>query len=264
MTSCTYEAKSINTFKLIYRLNLILTSLEPKVFFLLTSLLSSIDKVVDNVQSKDKTTWKDVYNHLFDLKSDTSTGESVYKVQHSFGSLKFTSKNKGNNSTYGRNIEKECMFCKKKNRKYIDHIQNKCHKLKQRKEKNKKGEQANMAVAPTTALIVSEPSLSSNMQLSSLWILESGASSFITSNPVLYICLKNQKGFIQIGDDFCLDMEETGIVILNCYRYSSTLSIVTFCDCLYISSLGQTSLLSKRKCQKKSFVIVGYNNMKEV
>ena len=56
MAARTREAKSTDASKLAYRLNFILTSLEAKASFLLASLPSSMDNIVDNLRSKDKTT----------------------------------------------------------------------------------------------------------------------------------------------------------------------------------------------------------------
>ena len=80
MAACTHKAKSTDTSELTYWLNFILTLLEAKASFLLTSLPSTMDNIIDNLRSKDKTTWEDVYNHVFDLKSDNSTEESAYKA----------------------------------------------------------------------------------------------------------------------------------------------------------------------------------------
>ena len=82
------------------------------------------------------------------------------------------------------------MFYKKNMGKYISHTWNECCKLKERNEKKQKGEQANMAEASATTLMVSQPSPSSNTQSLSSWVLDSGASSYMTSNPVLYTHLK--------------------------------------------------------------------------
>ena len=104
--------------------------LEAKAALLLHSLLSSIDNIVDNLQTKENLTYNDVYQHLMDLKfTQHEIDDKVYKV-----SEKWSSKN--SDSTI------ECSYCKKHypTSKFIEHTWNNCNKLKRDKEKkNKKG-----------------------------------------------------------------------------------------------------------------------------
>ena len=95
-----------------------------------------------------------------------------------------------------------------------------------------------------------------------IWVLDSGATSHMTSNPGLYTELQEKTGYVRIGDSSRIKVEGIGDVKLGCT--SSSGYVVTLRDCLYVLELGDGSLVSIRKCQKNGFYIVGHCDTLEV
>ena len=96
---------------------------KAKAAFLLISLPSSMDNIVENLQTKIKVTYEDVRAKLLDISANKSvtTGNSktAYRVQKS-----------GDGSKPHGNEEKDCTWCRKRKMRPQAHTWNECRKLK--------------------------------------------------------------------------------------------------------------------------------------
>ena len=257
LASRTNQATATDANKLAYALQLFFQSSEIKASLLLGSLPDSMNNIVENLQTKDNLTYELAYNHLMDLRSSSSvapsTVETVYKASLTQQPSKFESSD-------GTDV---CSYCQKKG-----HLWSECRARKRReknkKEENKKktGEQAKVADADTakdeseTALTV-QPS--SSLSTSS-WVLDSGATSHMTSNPDCLTRIHKKEGYVKIGDGSRIRIEGVGDIKLALSKSST----IILRDCLYVPSLGKLSLLLVRKCQKNGLHVVGHDDILEV
>ena len=110
-------------------------SSEAKAAFLLVSLPSLMDNIVDNLRTKERVTYEDVRAKPLDLsanKAIAGNSKTIYRIQKS-------------PKTIG-NEEKDCTWCRKRKMRSQGHTWNERGKLKARnamqKEENGKKEKA--------------------------------------------------------------------------------------------------------------------------
>jgi len=129
---------------------------EVKAAFLLISLPSSMDNIVDNLQTKERVTYEDVRAKLLDISANKSVAtagnsKTAYRVQRS-----------GEASRPKSPEEKDCTWCRKRKMRSQGHTWNECRKLKahntkQREEKAQqvlhetRTEDSSPATAPMTS-----------------------------------------------------------------------------------------------------------------
>ena len=240
----TNQSSVTDANKLAWALRTIFRSSEVKASLLLASLPNSMNNIVEKLQTKDNLTYESAYNHLMDLRSSSS--ETAYKA-----------------------ASKTCTFCQKAGHLWAD-----CHSRKRREEakkrnseKEKGSERAQVAdgdseTALTVRLPLSEaPPISALSKSNALyWVLDSGATSHMTSNPGLFAHLRKRGGFVRIGDGSRIKIEGVGTMRLACEGDVT----IALRDCLYVPDLGDVSLMSIRKCQRNGFYVIGHDDVLEV
>jgi hypothetical protein len=114
-----------------------------KAAFLLISLPSKIDNIVDSLQMKADLSYADIHARLMDLAANNSTSSTTNDKAYKAG------------SSSASTSDKSCTFCKKKGWKHEGHTYQECRKLKARNEKNKqkKKEDKDSDDAKRTAMI---------------------------------------------------------------------------------------------------------------
>jgi hypothetical protein len=96
-----------------------------KAAFLLISLPSEIDNIVDNLQKKADLSYADIHARLMDLAANKSTSTTTDDKANEAG------------SSSASTSDKSCTFCKKTGWKHERHTYQVCRKLMTRNEKNK-------------------------------------------------------------------------------------------------------------------------------
>ena len=220
-----------------------------------------MNNIVKNLQTKDNLTYELAYNHLMDLRSSSSTAtvETVYKA---------STQPKVKPSQDGTEVYS---YCQKRGHMWSEYHARK-RREKNNKDENKKnekaGKQAKIANVDAgkdeseTALTVVRPS--SNSSTFPVWVLDSGATSYMTSNPDYFTHINENNSYIKIGDGSRIKIEGIGDVKLRLGPQSDGSPTIVLRDCLYIPSLGKLSLLSVRKCQENGLHIVGRDDVLEV
>ena len=268
LASRTEQSTGSDTNKLAYALKPFFKSSEIKASLLLGSLPDSMSNIIENLQTKDNLTYELAYNHLMDLRSasfplpSSSSSETAYKGAQD--------RNRKSDSASGTESgTRSCSYCQKKG-----HLWSECRARKRREEnkkdenkkkttdKEKMTEKAKVADEDDeseTALTVRP---SSCMPTSPIWVLDSGATSHMTSHSDCFVRMSEKSGFVKIGDGSRIRIEGIGDVRLE-NPFNANAPIVLR-DCLYVPSLGNLSLLSVRKCQKNGFHVVGRDDILEV
>ena len=213
LASRTNQSAVTDTNKLAFALKPFFQSSEIKASLLLGSLPDTMNNIVENLQTKDNLTYELAYNHLMDLRSSSdpnlSSTETAYKAANQLS------------KTYSQSRAKVCTYCQKKG-----HLWGECRarkrkekeekKEKQKKESSKKksSEQAKVGDSDEseTALTVHpSPSLSFGLSAST-WVLDSGATSHMTSDPGCFTSIREKEGFVKIGDGSRIKIEGVGEV----------------------------------------------------
>ena len=189
-------ATATDDFDLPYVFKSVFESLTAKAALMLYSLPSSMDNIVDNLQTKDGLTYDQVYQKLMDLNSKSNQVEDkAYRVQEPRRQADPNSNSE----------DKECSYCKKHfpKSRWTGHLWNECHKLKakQEKEKEKKGKgKVDTAKAVTESSKVStdtdavSPRTHPSSSRSTQWVIDTAASSHMTNNPDLFLNIEHHRG----------------------------------------------------------------------
>jgi hypothetical protein len=170
-------------------------SQQVKAAFLLISLPSEMDNIVDNLQMKADLSYADIYARLMDFAANKSTSsttdDKAYKARSSSASTG----------------DKSCTICKKKGQKHEEHTYQECRKLKARNEKNeqKKKKDKDSDDAKRTAsddIIEATAMISQNSNPSTTlpWIFDTGATSHCTSNKSQCETFKMATGSVRTAD----------------------------------------------------------------
>ena len=241
-------ATATDTFDLPFVFKPVFESLTAKAALMLYSLPSSMDNIVDNLQTKDGLTYDQVYQKLMDLNSKTNHVEDkAYRVQEPHRST----------SSNANSDEKECSYCKKHfpKSRWTGHLWNECHKLKakQEKEKEKKGKgRVDTAKAVTESSKVStdtdavSPRTHPSSSRSTQWVIDTAASSHMTNNPDLFLNIEHHRGRVVLADQHALEVVGRGTVALQGKLPSGKSHPIVLRNVLYVPTLGQSNLLSWR------------------
>jgi hypothetical protein len=214
-------------------------SQQVKAGFLLISLSSEMDNIVDNLQTKADLSYANIHARLMDLPANKSTSSTTDDKAYKAG------------SSSASTSDKSCTFCKKKGWKHEGHTYQECRKLKARNEKNKekKNENKDSDDAKRTAsddIIEATAMISQNTNPSTTlrWIFDTGATSHCTSNKSQFETFKKATGSVRMADHTQHAVHGIGTIKLTCRLPDGTLTPVVLNDDLYVPDLGPDSLFS--------------------
>ena len=242
-------AEAEDRFKLPFAFKSVFESLEAKAALMLYTLPSSLENVVDNLQTKQDLTYDQAYQKLIDLTTDNKDeDDKAYRITETKG------KEKANTSG-----TKECSYCKKHypKSKYIGHLWNECNKLKADREKRKekkekeKEDTANVATEDRTSNIEAVGARSTSFSTpshspSTRWVIDTAASSHMTNNIDLFINIEHHNGRVRLGDDHFIDVSGKSTVELQGKLPTGKPHLIVLRNVLYVPKLGQCNLLSWR------------------
>jgi hypothetical protein len=241
--------------KLAKALHTVTQSDEAKAAFLLCSLPSSMENVIDNLQTKTNLTYSEVFGRLLDLGAGKST-DGDDKAYRSFAGPN------GNG--------KECTWCKSKKDTYQGHLYSECRKLKahQKKKKEKKEKEAATAkqtseVTEATAFKTSEVTeatafMASTNQTSKTWIFDTAASSHMTSDKNTMTDIREHGGFVRVANSQRMKVTGIGKVHLQCCLQDGSTQPATLEDVLLVPDLDSHGLFSWEAISRKGFKMIGY------
>jgi hypothetical protein len=234
--------------KLAKALHTVTQSDEAKAAFLLCSLPSSMENVIDNLQTKTNLTYSEVFGRLLDLGAGKST-DGDDKAYRSFAGP--TGSGNGNG--------KECTWCKSKKDTYQGHLYSECRKLKahQKKKKEKKEKEATAKqtseVTEATAFKTSEDTeatafktseiteatafMASTNQTSKTWIFDTAASSHMTSDKNTMTDIRKHGGFVRVANSQRMKVTGIGKVHLQCRLQGGSTQPATLEDVLLVPDL---------------------------
>ena len=256
------QGKETDKLQLPRQLHEFAQSEQAKATVLLTSLPDDMDNIVDNLVSKDLT-YEEVFARLMDLgNKDGGKEDKAYKAKQ-----QRKDKQKSQVLTKGTNSEKNegCSYCRKyfPKTKFTTHTWQECRKLQADKEKGevKKGgpqtsdqKESARRADESDSERVSRTSTSSSY---SPWILDTGASSHMTSKLDLLMNIKSHSSVIRIADDSGIHCDGVGEVRLDCKAPDDTSSEVTMEKVMYVPELGHYSLMSWQAVDRKKYRLIG-------
>ena len=203
---------------------------------------------IDNLQTKEDLSYNHVYNKLLDLR--TSVSSEDYKA---YKTADFKGKGKGREQPRkpAATTSKEYSYCKKHypSARSEGHSWNECHKLKADNLKKKENKAVNSAKIGKEQ--ISEPvSTSTSLKTTSRtpdphnWVIDTGASSHMTSNLDLLINFEPEKGTVKLGDDSIIESCGRGTVRLMAKTSNGHVTPVFLQHVLWAPKLGLSNLLS--------------------
>ena len=269
LASQTNQAAATDTNKLAYALKLFFQSSEIKASLLLGSLPETMNNIVENLQTKDNLTYELAYNYLMDLRLSSNaapTVETAYKAKTgNVRSQKASGEDTGPQTGASQEEVKMCSFCQKRSHLWSEYRSRK-RREENKKEENKKktgdsktsdkGEKTSERAKVADVEDDSETALTvrpSTALSASTWVLDSGATSHMTSNPSCFTHIHKKEGYVKIGDGSQIRIDGVGNVRLT----PNGGKTVILQDCLCVPSSGKLSLLSVRKCQRNSLHVIG-------
>ncbi|KAI0993108.1 hypothetical protein K3495_g15076, partial [Podosphaera aphanis] len=244
-------------------LKLFLDSDSVKTMSLLRTLPPSFENVVDNLMSKDRITFADVNKRLLDIQSSRSLTYGDSKA-YSVKDKPFHNEKKK---------EKECTWCKARNKKYQGHQHSECRQLKAFKEseKHKKGKEKAHAVKPNFSDKSSVQSLDfaeekafvSRSLISHPWILDSGTSAHMSPFREDFTLLSPKQGTVEIASGSLIPIHGLGKTEIDLCLSNRRVIAATFDKVLFVPKLGDR-LLSESMLEKDGFSISSFNGHRRV
>lgn len=257
------SAKDSDNFKLPTAFKSVFDSLEAKAALLLYSLPSSMENVVDNLQTKPDLTYDQAYQRLMDLSTTSATDKDDKAYNTGTGN---PPRNRNNTTENG---QKECTYCKKHYPKsrFTGHTWNDCNKLKADKEKKESGKSAESAKvstetpsaeSETVRLSTDIPAPPSNP--SSRWVIDTGASSHMSNNLDLFMNFRHSVGNVRVADDRTIRSWGTGDIALWVKLPNGSSKRVVLQNVLYVPQLGSSNLLSWKAASVLGYFMDGHHD----
>lgn len=219
---------------------------EIKGAFLLCSLPKTMDNLVDNLATKELTSFEDVQSRLLDLTGSTTN----YSIDNT--AYKSTEKD-----------EKECSWCKSKKMKYQGHLYTSCQKLKKHQEKKNQRripKPTEIAGAAAHESEFSDHALISNSSTvtSTKWIFDTGASTHMTGCESDFESLTQVQGqSVKIANNTYVPITGKGTVRLNLLTSTGEVLNTVLHDVMLVPSFQTTRLYSWDKAREQGYKLRG-------
>jgi hypothetical protein len=233
--------------KLAKALHTVTQSDEAKAAFLLCSLPSSMENVIDNLQTKTNLTYSEVFGRLLDLGAGKST-DGDDKAYRSFAGP--TGSGNGNG--------KECTWCKSKKDTYQGHLYSECRKLKAHQKKKKEKKEKEATAKQTSEVTEATAFMASTNQTSKTWIFDTAASSHMTSDKNTMTDIREHGGFVRVANSQRMKVTGIGKVHLQCRLQDGSTQPATLEDVLLVPDLDSHGLFSWEAISRKGFKMIGY------
>lgn len=244
-------------------LKLFLGSDSVKTMSLLRTLPLSFENVVDNLMSKDRVTFADVNKRLLDIQSSRSSPFGDSKAYFMKDKPSYNTKKK----------EKECSWCKSRNKKYLGHRHSECRQLKAFKEseERKHDKEKAHAVKPDFTETDSvqklefavEKAFVSRSSISHPWILDSGTSTHMSPFKDDFSSLSSKHGTVETASGSLISIHGSGKTEIDLCLSNHRIIAATFDKVLFVPGLGDR-LLSESRLEKDGFYISSCNGHRRV
>ena len=214
---------------------------------LLGLLVDHLPNVVDNLSTKDNMTYSQVKQRLLDLGSNNSSSDlalSTTKMKGKGKAASSSSKNKSSSNKSSSSDQLVCTWCSKHSPgTKVGHTWNRCHVLKDRKEKgtwppkDKKQEQAHVTT--------------DNSEVSTtLFYFDTCASSHMCPDRSRFEHFTSRSGFVKSSGKTMMKIKGSGTVVLDCILRDGTVSSFRLHDVLYVPDV-ERALFSWGKIRNK-------------
>jgi hypothetical protein len=240
-----------------YLMRELVTADSFKIATLLSTLPPDLDEQV-NIITLRNLTYEQVTAKLSSLAARDKLKEEENGENKAYSSTLFKNKGKKKSSASFKNDDAraECSYCKKYffKFKWTDHTWNECRKLKAAEKKRDKKRAADGFKSEQVALmkeqaqevrsVVSRFSFFKSYFARSIWLFNTDASSYMTSNADHILNLKLAQILVRIANDKHLVCEGLGRVEFTAVLPNEPPRKVVLERVLYVPSLGRVSLLS--------------------
>ena len=272
---------------------------EVKGSFFLTTLPDTMDHIIDNLSTRNVTTFTQIEPKMLDIseKHTIDTVDSNAYYTNTRKPPKGNSKPKDpTSSSKSDDKEKECTWCRKHNLKFIGHVYTNCNRLKEQRDKDKKGTSSKKQKGNDKKVTSNYVSLDSDSEddstvnafcaggtssrssintngkrarevsayasslstpSSSVWVFDTGASRHMSGVPDDFVNISPCQGEINIAGGLKIPIEGIGTVRLRSRLPNGSIQISEMTNVLHSRELRDTRLFSWPYVRKKGWSIQG-------